>query len=106
MDGVTKSSRFAADFDSFLKKLLKRGDIHVLIINWFRSINYKQHSLDLTATPRAIYIHDKLVEDSPWESWVLALLPASSGLNWGAGVHPWVVELASAVASEAECDFI
>ncbi|KAF2548061.1 hypothetical protein F2Q70_00021961 [Brassica cretica] len=24
--------------------------------------------------------------DSPWESWVLALLPASSELNWGDGV--------------------
>ncbi|KAG5388287.1 hypothetical protein IGI04_029828 [Brassica rapa subsp. trilocularis] len=98
----------------FLKKLLKRGDINVRIINWFRSINYKQHSLDLTATPRAIYVHDELyphnlpssnsckIFDSPWESWVLALRPASSGLNWGTGVLPWVVELASAVASEAE----
>ena len=46
---------------SFLEKLLKRGDLRDLNIDWFTEINHEQHSLNFTATSRDISVHDIFV---------------------------------------------
>lgn len=46
---------------SFLKKLLKRGDLRDLNIDWFTEINHEQHSLTFTATSLDIFVHDIFV---------------------------------------------
>lgn len=49
-DGVTKSTGFTSDLDSFLKKLLKRGYLQDRIINWFRAVDHKRNSFLLSTS--------------------------------------------------------